>query len=73
MELGLEPRYEIEHFGLYRRVEPGGRLVEDEQRGVLGERHRDHHALLHSAGELVGVAAEHALGVGDLHCPEHLE
>ena len=73
VELSLEPCYEIEHFGLYRRVEPGGGLVEDEKRGVLGERHRDHHTLLHSARELVGKAGEHAFGVGDLHCPEHLE
>ena len=35
---------------------PGRRLVEDQQRRVLGERHRDHDALLHAAGELVRVA-----------------
>ena len=49
VEFSLEPCYEIEHLGLYRRVEPGGGLVEDEKRGVLGQCHRDHDALLHSA------------------------
>ena len=31
------------------------------------QRHRDHDALLHPAGELVGVAVHHARGIGDLH------
>ena len=63
---------EIEHLGLDGRVEAGRRLVEDQQRGVLRERHRDHDALLHAAGELVRVAAHHARRVGDLHLDERL-
>ena len=67
VELGLELRDEVEHLGLDRRVEAGGGLVEDQQRRVLGERHRDHDALLHAAGELMRVAAHDARGIGDLH------
>ena len=48
---------EVEHLRLDRRVEPGRRLVEDQQRGILRQRHRDHDPLLHPAGELVWVAA----------------
>ncbi len=40
--------------------------------GVLGERHRDHDALLHAARELVRVAPHDAVGVGDLHLAQHL-
>ena len=61
-ELGLQLRDEVEHLGLDRRVEPGRRLVEDQQRRVLRERHRDDHALLHAARELVRVAAQHRAG-----------
>ncbi len=52
---------EVEHLGLDRRVEPGRGLVEDEERRVLRERHRDHDALLHPAGELVRVARHDAI------------
>ena len=46
---------------------PGRRLVEDQQRRIRRERHRDHDALLHAAGELMRVALQHRVGVGDLH------
>ena len=52
----------VEHLGLHHHVERGGRLVGDHQVGVAGERHRDHHPLLLTARQLVGVAAG-AVGV----------
>ena len=61
---------EVEDLGLHRRVEPCRRLVEDQQRGILRERHRDHDALLHPAGELVRVAGHHRARVGDLNAHE---
>ena len=48
---------ELEHLRLDGRVEARGRLVEDEERRVLRERHRDDDPLLHPSGELVGIAA----------------
>ena len=59
VELRLELGDEVEDLRLDRRVEAGRRLVEDQERRVLGERHRDHDPLLHAAGELVRVAAHH--------------
>ena len=71
-ELRLELRDEVEHLRLDRRVEAGRRLVEDQERRVLRERHRDDDALLHPAGELVRVAAHDRVRVGDLHPRERL-
>ncbi len=62
---------EVEHLALDRSVESRGRLVEYEQRGVLGQRHGDDHALVHAPRELVRVAPHDARRVGDLHLLEH--
>ncbi len=71
--LGLEGPHEVQHARLDGRVEPGRRLVEDEQLGVRGKGDRDDDALLHPAGQLVRVALEHPLRVGDLDPLERLE
>ena len=63
---------EVEHLALDGRVEAGGGLVEDQQGGILGQRHGDHHALVHPARELVWIAAHDPGRVGDLHLLEHL-
>ena len=39
----------VEDLGLDRHVEGGRRLVGDQQLGIVGERHRDHHPLAHPA------------------------
>ena len=70
-ELLAQRRDEVEHLGLDRRVEARRRLVEDEERRVLREGHRDDDALLHAARELVRVAAHHPLRVGDLDLVQH--
>ena len=44
---------ERQDLGLDRDVERGGRLVGDEQRRLVGERGRDHDALLHAAAQAV--------------------
>ena len=49
--LVLQRLDELEDLGLDGDVERGGRLVGDEQRRLAGERHGDHHALAHAAGE----------------------
>ena len=70
VHFSLDQRNEIEHLRLDRRVEARRRLVEDEERRILGQRHRDHDPLLHAARELVRVAAHHARRVCDLHANE---
>ena len=63
--VAVESVDQAQDLGLHRDVERGGRLVGDQHVGLERERHRDHHALAHPAGELVGVAAHPALGIRD--------
>ena len=49
----LQGHEQVEDLRLDRHVERGRRLVGDEQLGIAGDRHGDHHALVHAAGELV--------------------
>jgi hypothetical protein len=55
-------RYARPDLRLDRHVERGRRLVGDQQAGLAGQRHRDHHALAHAARELVRVVLQAALG-----------
>ena len=71
--LGLERADEVEDARLDRRVEPGRRLVEDQQLRVRGERDGDDDALLHPARQLVRIALGDLLRVGDLDPVEGLE
>ena len=64
---------QIEDLGLDGHVERGGRLVGDEQLGLAGERHGDHHPLAHAARELVRVRVDARLGRGDADEVEHLD
>ena len=66
VRLGLERADEIEDARLDGRIEAGGRLVEDQKLRVRRQRDRDDDALLHPAGELVRIALEDRLGIGDL-------
>ena len=65
----LNSRFEaldqVEDLRLDGHVERGGRLVGDQQLGVAGEGHGDHHALAHTAGELVRVVVDALLGGRD--------
>ena len=54
-----------ENLRLDRHVERRSGLVENEQVRIAAERARDQHALLHAAGELVGITRRHARGIGD--------
>src|SRR5262249_38113828 len=62
---------EVQHRGLDGHVQPGGRLVHDQERGAGDERHRDDDALLLTAGELMRIAFHHAGRISQLHLPEH--
>ncbi len=50
---------------LHGHVERGGGLVGEQDLRAQRERHRDHHALAHSAGELVRVGARALTRPGD--------
>jgi hypothetical protein len=69
---GLLPEvpHQVEDLGLDRDVEGGRRLVGDEQLGLAGEGHRDHHALGHPARHLVRERVEAPLRIRD---PDHLQ
>ena len=58
----------LEDFALRDDIEGGGRLVQDHDLGLERQRHRDHRALSHAAGQLVRIAAQ-PVGVD----PDHIE
>ena len=64
---------QVEDLRLDGDVEGGGRLIRDQQARGAGDRHRDHHALAHAAGELVREGGEAALGGGDADLLQQLD
>ena len=60
-------------LGLNGDVECGGRLVGDQQRRAAGQRHRDHGALAHAAGELMRIFPRPLLGLGYPHQAQHVD
>ena len=60
-------------MGLDGDVEGGGGFVGDDELGLEDEAHGDHDALLHAAGELVGVGADGDLGILDADLAEPFE
>ncbi len=54
-ELALERQKQVEDLRLGRDVERRGGLVGDQKLGPAHQRHRDHHALAHAAGQLVRI------------------
>ena len=57
-ELGLQFGDEFEDLRLNGDIQRGGRLVGNEQRRVANQRHRNHGALAHAAGQLERVAIQ---------------
>ena len=60
-------------FRLHGGVQRAGGFVGDQQLGVGGEHHGDHHALAHAAGQLVRIGAGDAGGVADLHLRQQVD
>ena len=58
----LQAAQQIEDLRLDRHVERRRRLVGDQQARIAGDRHRDHHALVHAARQLVRKVVEPARG-----------
>ena len=73
VEFGLELEQQIEDLRLDGDVERRGRLVGDEQVGLVGERHGDHHPLPLAARELVRIAVEPPFGIVDADLVEQIE
>src|SRR5262245_15457865 len=70
---GLQLLEQAQNLGLRGDVERGGGLVGNNEGRLQRQRHRNHHALALSARELVWVALENALGLGQAHVAEHLD
>ena len=66
----LEQRDDL---GLYRDVERGGRLVGDEQIGLVGERHGDHDTLALASGKLMRIAFQPTLRIGNPDLAQHFK
>ena len=58
--LVLQRLDQLQDLRLDGDVERGGRLVGDQQLRPAGQRHRDHHALAHAAGEAVRIFVRRA-------------
>ena len=56
--LALQREQQIENLRLDGDVERRRRLVGDDQLRIAGDRHGDHHALVHAAGQLMRKRAQ---------------
>ena len=72
-ELGLQFGDQVEDLSLHGDVQRGGRLVGDQQLGIVAQRHRDHHPLSHAAGELVRVVGHPDRGLRDADPGQHVD
>ncbi len=73
VELGLELEQKVEDLRLNGHVERRGRLVGDQEIGLVGKRHGDHHPLPLPARKLMRIGLEAALGVVDADLVEEVE
>ena len=73
VELALQVGQQIQDLCLHRHVERGGRLVGDDQVRIVDQRHRDHRALPHAAGELVRILVDAPVRLRDADPVEHLD
>ena len=71
--LGDERAQQVEDLRLDRHVERGRRLVGDQELRLARERHRDHRALPHAAGELVRVVVGAPARLRDADLLEQLD
>ena len=73
VHLALQLGEQLHDLRLDGDVERGGGLVGDQHLGVERQRHRDHDALAHAAGELVRVVVDPLAGGRDLHQVQQLD
>ena len=72
-DAALEIQHQLQDLRLDRHVERRGRLVGDQEFRVAGERHGDHHALAHAAGELMWIFAHAPRRLRDANQCQHLD
>jgi hypothetical protein len=63
---------QLQDLQLRRDIKRGGGLIGDQQRRPRSQRACNHQPLALAAGELVRIALEHGLGLGQLHAPQQL-
>ena len=66
----LEPAQQLENLRLDGDVEGGGGLIGDEEVGLVGQGHGDHHALALPTRKLVGIGPEALLRLRESHQPQ---
>ena len=72
-----EPRADFreqrQDLRLHGDVERRGRLIGDQQIGLVGERHRDHHPLALAAGQLMRIARKPRFRFGNADLREQFQ
>ena len=71
-QLFLEGFHQLQNLGLDGHVQSGGGFVGDEDIGLAGQGHGDHHALAHAAGKLEGVLLHALFRLVDVDQAQHL-
>ena len=69
---GFQAAQQLDDLALDGHVQRGGGLVGDQQLGLAGQGHGDHHALLLATRKLVRIGLEPALGLGQAHLVQQL-
>ncbi len=72
-DTALEVEHQLQDLRLDRHVQRRGRLVGNQELGVAGECHGDHHALAHAAGELMRILAHAPRRLRDTNQRQHLD
>ena len=65
--------HETQDLGLNGDIESGRRLIGDEEIGVVGDRHGDHHPLALTARQFVRIGSHPAFGKGYAHELQEVE
>jgi hypothetical protein len=71
--LFLEPRQQFEDLRLHGHIQRRCRFVGDQELRLVGQRHRDHHALALPAGELMRIGIEPLFRIADADFLEQLQ
>ena len=71
VDLVLQSAQQVKDLCLNGHVQRRGGLVGDDQAGIAGQGDGDHHALAHTAGELMGIHLVNAFAVGNADQLQH--